>query len=172
MLWELVFSMNAQRQIVAIMFCDIVGYTAMMQSDESLAVQTVTRFKSTLEEVIPNFRGEIHQFYGDGSLAFFNSTVDAVQCALQIQKSLQDGQSVPLRIGLNVGEIRYEGGEVYGDGVNIASRIESVGVPGSVLSLVQCISTNQKSQRFQIHKSRRPAFQECESAGSCVCIIE
>ena len=121
------------RQLSAIMFTDIVGYTALMQGDEAIAAKVRERHRTVFQKQHEVFRGEIIQYYGDGTLSVFKSAIDAVQCAIEIQKSLSEGDAVPLRIGLHVGDIVFSDSEVYGDGVNFASRIESLSVAGSIL---------------------------------------
>ena len=79
-------------------------------------------------------QGEIIQYYGDGALSIFKSAIEAVKCAIEIQILLKEGEPVvPLRVGLHMGDIVYSKTEVYGDGVNFASRIESMGVTGAIL---------------------------------------
>ncbi len=121
------------RLLAAIMFTDMVGYTAMMQEDEIKAKALRDRHRKILEEKIGEFQGSILQFYGDGTLSMFGSAIEAVRCAIQIQKELQKEPKVPVRIGIHIGDIVYEDQGAYGDGVNVASRVESLAVPGSVL---------------------------------------
>jgi TolB-like protein/AraC-like DNA-binding protein len=121
------------RRLVAIMFTDIVGYTAMMQQDESAASAVRKRHREVFDQQHQNFSGEIIQYYGDGTLSVFQSGVQAVECAIAIQRALNSNKPVPLRIGLHMGDIVFDGTEIYGDGVNFASRIESMGVPGAIL---------------------------------------
>ena len=92
------------------MFTDIVGYTAMMGSDEDLAVKTVTHHKKIIEQLVPEFEGELIQFYGDGSLSIYPSTTFALECAIKIQKIFQTDIIVPLRIGIHIGEILFKDG--------------------------------------------------------------
>jgi len=120
------------RQLAAIMFADMTGYTALMQANELLAVQKRRRLKEILETFIPQFNGKILQYYGDGSLSIFNSAIDAVRAATQMQQVLRQDPIVDVRIGLHVGDISIEEDAVFGDGVNLTSRIESLAVPGSV----------------------------------------
>ncbi len=125
--------MPQSRQLAAIMFTDIVGYTALMQHDEQTAVAITRHYFSVLKKLVSSHGGEILNDYGDGSLCTFSSATAAVKCAMEMQQLLQHEPKVPLRIGLHVGEIFFEDGKIFGDGVNIASRIQSLGVANSVL---------------------------------------
>lgn len=122
------------RRLVAIMFTDIEGYTALMQTDESAAVLTRTRHREVFEQQHALHEGEIIQYFGDGTLSVFSSAIEAVNCAIAIQRMLQQSDPiVPLRAGLHMGDIVYTETEVYGDGINVASRIENMSVPGAIL---------------------------------------
>ncbi len=125
--------MNQQRHLAAILFTDIVGYTALMQQDETKAVATIRRYLSVLKQTIEQYSGEILNDYGDGSLCVFSSAVDAINCAKDMQQQLQREFAVPLRIGLHIGEIFFEDGKVFGDGVNVASRVQSLGLGNTIL---------------------------------------
>lgn len=121
------------RRLAAIMFADMSGYTALMQDDEEKAKRLRDRQRQVLEHLIPAHHGTIIQYFGDGSLSIFGSAIDAVKCAADIQKELRKEPKVPLRIGLHSGDIVYDAQGVYGDCVNLASRIEALSVPGAVL---------------------------------------
>lgn len=122
------------RRLAAIMFTDIVGYTTLMQQDEASAVNIRSRHRKVFETQHRDHNGEIIQYFGDGTLSVFQSGVEAVQCAIEIQTQLQKGPDiVPLRIGLHLGDIVFDGTDIYGDSVNLASRIESMGVAGAIL---------------------------------------
>ncbi len=121
------------RRLAAIMFTDIAGYTALMQRDEQSALAHLQKFRQTLEMEVPAHGGQIVQFYGDGCVATFQSSVEAANCARIIQESFLQEPRVPVRIGLHTGDVVFRDGNVYGDAVNLAARIESMGVPGSVL---------------------------------------
>ncbi len=125
--------MQQNRQLAAIMFTDIVGYTAMMQEDEQSAVIITKRYVAILRQHVSLHGGEILNDYGDGSLCTFSSATEAIRCAMEIQTQLQRAPKVPLRIGLHIGEVFFEDGKIFGDGVNIASRIQSIGVANSIL---------------------------------------
>jgi len=115
------------------MFTDMVGYTAMMQENETLAKHKRDRHRGVLRSVINAHNGEILQFFGDGTLSIFNSSVEAVSSAVTIQQQLMEDPSIPLRIGIHTSDIVVDEEGIYGDGVNVASRIESLSIPGSVL---------------------------------------
>lgn len=120
------------RQLAAILFADMTGYTALMQENEQLAMVKRKRLKEILESSIARFNGKILQYYGDGSLTIFNSAIDGVRCAIDIQQQLQQEPSVPVRMGIHTGDVIIEDETIYGDGVNLASRIESLAVPGGI----------------------------------------
>ena len=137
---------NKTRRLAAIMFTDIVGYTALMQGDEAKAAQARARHRSVFEKEHKLHQGEILQYYGDGTLSVFQSVVEAVKCAIVIQRELQKGDEVPMRIGLHLGDIVFDGTEVYGDGVNLSSRIESMGIAGAIL-LSESVTEELKNQK-------------------------
>ena len=125
--------MLQNRQLAAIMFTDIVGYTAMMQANEQKAVAVIKHYNSTLEKLVSQFNGEVSNYYGDGSLCIFHSATDAANCSLAVQKELKTEPVVPLRIGLHIGEVFLENGKTLGDGVNVASRVQSLGQENNIL---------------------------------------
>jgi class 3 adenylate cyclase len=115
-----------QRKLGAVMFADMTGYTAMMQEDEAHATLLRQRQRQTLDTLIPAHRGTILQYFGDGTLSIFESAADAVRCGIAIQNELQREPRVKLRIGIHSGDVVYDKEGIYGDCVNIASRIESL----------------------------------------------
>ncbi len=121
------------RRLAAIMFTDIVGYTALMHGDEAVATAARARHRSVFMQQHELHHGEVVQYYGDGTLSVFQSAIEAARCAVAIQRLLREGAPVPLRIGLHMGDIVFDHTDVYGDGVNTASRIQSMGVAGAVL---------------------------------------
>ena len=125
--------MNQARQLAAIMYTDIVGYTAMMQANEQKAVAVIKHYNSTLEKLAQQFNGQVLNYYGDGSLCIFPSATDALNCSLALQKELKNEPAVPLRIGLHIGEVFFEDAKALGDGVNVASRVQSLGQENTIL---------------------------------------
>lgn len=141
---------ESSRQLAAILFTDIVGYTTMMQRDEALALAAVRRHHEVLEKTVPAHDGEIYQYYGDGSLSIFHSATQAVKCAYEIQKQLLQESVVHVKSGIHIGEIYTEGGKIFGDGVNVASRIESIGQGGTVLFSRDVYEKIRNHKAFQI----------------------
>ena len=124
---------NKERKLAVIMFADIVGYTAMMQDNEALALLARERHRSAINEFVGSHQGEVVQYYGDGALLLFPSARKAVIAAHKIQTHLRIDPIIPVRIGIHLGEVTQDKDGIYGDCVNLASRIESIAVPGSVM---------------------------------------
>src|SRR6202045_3367360 len=131
---------TATRRLAAILAADVVGYSRLMGADEE---GTHERFKAHLRELVdPKIRehhGRIVKTTGDGVLAEFASVVDAVRCAAEIQRAMADRdldlaeeRRLRFRIGVNLGDVIADGGDIYGDGVNIAARLEALAAPGSI----------------------------------------
>ena len=119
-------------QLAAILFADIVGYTAMMQENEELAVEKVSRFREVVELIAEELNGRIVQYYGDGSLLLFQSSTDAADFAKLLQEDLHNEPQVPVRIGIHMGDGLLHDGNIFGDVVNIASRIQALAPAGGV----------------------------------------
>ena len=124
--------MSSSRQLAAILFADIVGYTGLMQEDEANALALLQKLRKKLEEVVAHHRGRILEFRGDGALCRFSSTLESVRAAIALQLDMQAEPVVPLRIGLHTGDIIVSGDSIYGDGVNVASRMDSFSIAGSI----------------------------------------
>lgn len=125
--------MSQQRFLAAIMFTDIEDYTALMQHDEKQAIVIRERHRDSFERITNEHNGRIIQYFGDGTLSTFKSTVEAVNCAIQLQKLFLEDPKIPVRIGIHVGDIVLSKDDIVGDAVNVASRIESCAVAGSIL---------------------------------------
>ena len=125
-------SQSQHRHSAAIMFTDVVGYTAMMGADEELALKLLQQNHKVQKSLIEKHQGTFIKELGDGFLAYFASADSAVQCSLEIQEKAKEQGDVSVRIGLHWAEIILEDGDIYGDGVNIASRIEGLAEPGGI----------------------------------------
>src|SRR2546426_572355 len=139
---------SEQRKLAAIMFTDMVGYSALAQSDDKLALELLEEHRELLREILPRFNGTEIKTIGDGFLVEFNSALEAAQCAIEIQRALSKrNHDVPVerrievRIGVHIGDVVHRGGDVYGDGVNIASRIEALAGAGGI-----CVSMDVERQ--------------------------
>ena len=124
---------NQHRQLVVILFTDIVGYTALMQENEDKAVALIKHYNAALNQCASFDNGKVLNYYGDGSLCIFSSVIEAMNCAIELQKELQSEPNVPLRIGLHIGEVFFEDEKALGDAVNVASRIQSLGQANTIL---------------------------------------
>ncbi len=123
--------MSAQtRQLAVIMFTDIVGYTALMGHDEQNAFAILEKNRELQRPLIKQFNGRWIKELGDGILASFNTVSDGVNAAIKIQEACYTARDFQLRIGIHLGEVVFENKDVFGDGVNIASRIQAVAKPG------------------------------------------
>jgi len=122
-----------QRRLLAVMFTDVVGYAALTQSDEEAASAARRRHRQAVEAAAGIHGGDVLQFSGDGSLTTFPSVLSSVRAALDIQLALRSEPAVPLRAGIHRGEISYDTQGMFGDGVNVASLIQALGAPGSIL---------------------------------------
>ena len=116
----------------AIMFTDIVGYTTLMGSDEDKAFEVLKKNQDIHNELIQQFKGKLIKEMGDGMLISFDLASDAVRCAIEIQKACKE-QDIPLKIGVNSGEMVFAGADVLGDGVNIASRLQDNAQEGGIV---------------------------------------
>jgi adenylate cyclase len=123
---------SQSRQLAAIMFTDIVGYTALMDHNEELAFGLLEKNRSIHKPLIKNFHGKFLKEMGDGILASFTTVSDAVYCAGAIQKACENEPDLSLRIGIHQGEVVMQGEDVFGGGVNIASRIEAITPAGGI----------------------------------------
>ncbi len=124
--------MSQSRQLAAIMFTDIVGYTALMGNDEEKAFRILNKNRELQKPIIEQFNGKWIKELGDGVMASFNTVSDAVNAAIRIQKESQTIQDLQLTIGIHLGEVVFENEDVFGDGVNIAARIQALSIPGSI----------------------------------------
>ncbi len=142
-----------ERRLAAILAADVAGYTAMMSADEVGTLRRLTDLRCEfLEPLIAVHHGRIVKLMGDGLLVEFASVVDAVACALAWQNGMAEREAVAdeerrlrFRIGINLGDVIVEGDDIYGDGVNIAARLEGLADPGGIC-ISQPVHTQIKGQ--------------------------
>jgi len=137
-----------QRKLAAIMFTDMVGYSTLAQRDDKLALELLEEHRQLLREIFPRFNGTEIKTIGDAFLIEFHSALEAAQCAIEIQRTLAKrnhdvtvDKRIELKIGIHIGDVVHRGGDVYGDGVNIASRIEALAGAGGI-----CVSMDVERQ--------------------------
>jgi adenylate cyclase len=141
-------SAGEQRKLAAIMFTDMVGYSALSQRDDKLALELLEEHREILRKIFPEFNGTEIKTIGDAFLVEFQSALEAAQCAIAIQRALAKRNAdapaerqIQVRIGVHIGDVVHRGGDVYGDGVNIASRIEALAGAGGI-----CVSMDVERQ--------------------------
>src|SRR5215469_2254781 len=129
-----------RRRLAAILAADVVGYSRMMQADEAGTLAALkARRRDILQPLLAKHHGRVVKLMGDGVLVEFASAVVAVECAVELQQKMEaangdlpEDRRIRLRLGINVGDVMVEGGDLYGDGVNIAARLQALAEPGSV----------------------------------------
>src|ERR1700736_4491099 len=137
-----------ERKLAAILCADVFGYSRLMGENEEATLRTLTSFRKLIDSEIEQHHGRFVNSAGDSVLAEFVSVVEAVNCAVEIQTGLKaQNASIPserrmeFRIGVNLGDVMVEGAQIYGDGVNVAARLESLADPGAI-----CISNTVHDQ--------------------------
>jgi len=124
--------MTSTRQLAAIMFTDIVGYTALMGKDSEKALELIRISKEIQKSLVEKHHGKWLKEMGDGAMAQFSTALDAVNCSIEIQEIARGKLDAKLRIGIHLGDVTIENDDVHGDGVNVASRLESIADPGGI----------------------------------------
>ena len=129
---------QTNRRLAAVLAADVVGYSRLMSADEDGTHAALKRHRETVfDPAVAQHKGRIVKLIGDGTLVEFASVVDAVKCALAIQRSINarpqpNDDGIVLRIGINLGDVIIDGDDIYGDGVNVAARLEPLAEPGGV----------------------------------------
>ena len=141
--------MSQSRQLAAIMFTDIVGYTALMGKDEERAFDLLNKNRRIQKPIIEEYNGIWIKELGDGVMASFKTVSDAVNAAIKIQQACNAAKEFQLRIGIHQGEVVIEENDMFGDAVNIASRIQSIASPGSIF--VSEVVHHNVSNKNDIH---------------------
>src|SRR6266700_26148 len=155
--------LTEERKLAAIMFTDMVGYSALAQRDDKVALELLEEHRRLLREIFPRFHGTEIKTIGDAFLVEFGSALEAAQCAIEIQRTLAkrnhdvtSDRRIELKIGIHIGDVVHRDGDVYGDGVNIASRIEQLAGAGGI-----CVSMDVERQ---IRNALEARFEKFGSA--------
>ena len=161
------------RRLAAILAADVVGYSRLMAADEK---GTHARLKALrqdfIEPKIAEHHGRVAKLMGDGALVEFASVVDAVECAVAIQSGVAERQAelpedrrIAFRIGINIGDVIIEGDDIYGDGVNVAARLEALAEPGEICVARTRLQPRQEQGRLRLRADGRAPGQEHPRAG-------
>ena len=131
---------RGKRKLTAIMSADVVGYSRLMEDNEEATIQTLNAYSNSMSTLIVQHRGRVVDMTGDNLMAEFSSVVDAIKCAVETQKEmskrnadLPENRRMLFRIGVNLGDIVEEDDRIYGDGVNIAARLQEIASPGALV---------------------------------------
>src|SRR6516165_896689 len=131
---------KVKRRLTTVLCADVHGYSRLMGADEAGTLGTLRRYRSAIARLVERHDGRIVNTWGDAVIAEFASVVEAVQCAVEIQKEISDQDSDPphahqmrFRIGINLGDVMVDGSDIFGDGVNIAARLQELAEPGGVV---------------------------------------
>ena len=159
---------RVNRRLAAVLAADVVGYSRLMGADEAGTLAALKRHREAVfDPAVAAHNGRIVKLIGDGVIAEFGSVVDAVNCALSVQRSnaAAPDQSasqpvVVLRIGINLGDVIIEGDDIYGDGVNIAARLEPLAEPGRVSRFLDRQRERRQPDRRSLPGWRRHKCQE------------
>jgi len=126
------YPMPIERKLAAIMFTDIAGYTESMSKSESKTLNLLEKKRSILKPLLKEYKGTFVKEIGDGTLSYFESAVNAATCAVKLQEKTYDDKEMNIRVGIHIGDIVFKDGDVFGSGVNVASRLESIAPAGGV----------------------------------------
>jgi len=129
-----------KRRLTTVLCADVAGYTRLMEANETGTLETLRRFRTAMAALVERHEGRVINTWGDAVLAEFSSVVEAVQCAVEVQQELRaendrlpDIERMRFRIGINVGDVMVEDENIYGEGVNIAARLQELAEPGGIL---------------------------------------
>ena len=155
---------RVERRLAAIMATDIVGYSRLIEADEADTLATIKRLRShVMDPLFAEYKGRVVKLMGDGALVEFGSVVDAVACAVALQTGIAHDQEdvspeyrILLRIGINLGDVVVEGDDLFGDGVNVAARLQAMAEPGGI-----CIA---ETVHWHLSGKGSLAFDDC---GEC-----
>jgi adenylate cyclase len=138
--YHCVMTTKVRRRLTTLLCADVEGYSRLMEADEAATLETLRRYRDAMATLVERHDGRIVNTWGDAVIAEFPSVVEAVQCAVETQQeisgyngSLPEPRRMRFRIGIHLGDVMVEGDDVYGDGVNIAARLQELAEPGGIL---------------------------------------
>jgi len=160
-----------KRKLAAIVFTDIVGFTKLSAENEPAALSLLDKQRELLQPIVQSHNGEWLKEIGDGLLLSFGSNSDAVNCAIAIQTAVKDVENLILRIGIHQGEVVFQGGDIIGDDVNIASRIEPFSAPGGVAVSGRVNAALERDPEFETVYLGKPALKGVSQEVKAYCIV-
>src|SRR6516225_1585831 len=131
---------KVKRRLTTVLCADVHGYSRLMQTDETGTLEALRRYRTAMTGLVERHEGRIVNTWGDAVIAEFASVVEAVQCAVEIQQEIAsqasnspDAHQMQFRIGINLGDVMVDGSDIFGDGVNIAARLQELAEPGGIV---------------------------------------
>ena len=147
------------RKLAAIVFTDIVGFTKLSAQNEPAALNLLEKQRELLKPIVEKHGGSWLKEIGDGLLLSFNTNLEAVNCAIALQKTVQEIDDLNLRIGIHQGEVVFQGNDVLGDDVNIAARIEPFAAPGGIAISGRVNASLERDPEFKTHYLGQPQLK-------------
>ena len=158
------------RKLVAIVFTDIVGFTKLSSEDQTKASELLKKQRELFQPLVKQFNGDWIKEIGDGLLIIFNTATEAVKCCIELQKVSNGISGLNIRIGIHLGEVLIENGDVIGDDVNIASRIEPFSAPGGIAISNKIFDAINREKEYKTKYIGRPKFKGVSQKVEIFCI--
>ena len=147
------------RKLAAIVFTDIVGFTKLSSEDQTRASELLKKQRELFQPIVKQFNGDWVKEIGDGLLIIFNTATEAVNCCIELQKVSKGISGLNIRIGIHLGEVLIENGDVIGDDVNIASRIEPFSAPGGIAISNKIFDAINREKEYETKYIGRPKLK-------------
>ena len=170
-LWIYTIMTKAKRKLAAIVFTDIVGFTRLSAENEPAALKLLEKQRELLKPIVESYKGEWLKEIGDGLLLSFETNLDAVECAINIQKIVKTVENLNLRIGIHQGEVVFQGSDVIGDDVNIASRIEPFSASGGIAVSGRVNASLERDPNFKTVSLGKLQLQGVSQEVKAYCIV-
>ena len=159
-----------KRKLAAIVFTDIVGYTKLSAENEPVALELLNTQRDILKPIVKKHNGDWLKEIGDGLLLTFNTSVEAVLCSIEIQEASKSIPNLDLRIGIHQGEVVFQGDDMVGDDVNIASRIEPFSASGGIAISGRVNASLERDPKFQTSYIGKPKLKGVSQSVKVYCI--